>query len=117
MTERVRYWKEAWESLDLERIVGLYAADATHTSRLVVRLCPEIGSETLHGEAEIREYVTRGLVWFVKVDLQIGAVLESENRSAIEYRRCSNVDGVQAHVVELIEWRGRLIRSAVVFQF
>lgn len=117
MTGRVENWKAAWESLDLERIVALYASDAVHASRLVLRLYPEIGSEALAGAAQIREYVMRGLVWFVKLELEIISVTEVEARSAIEYRRRSNLDTRPAHVIELLEWRGMLIRSAVVFQF
>ncbi len=116
-SERVERWKAAWESLDLDRITGLYAPDASHSSRLVARLYPEIGSEAVSGAREIREYVTRGLLWFVKLEIEILSTLEDPARSAIEYRRRSNLDARPALVLERIDWDGSLIRSAVVYQF
>jgi SnoaL-like domain len=117
MSERVERWKSAWESLDLDRIVALYAKDATHTSRLVHQLNPEIGGCMLRGVDQIREYVARGLVWFVKLEIQISAVLECDTLSAIEYLRESNIDPVPARVVEMLEWSGPYIRAARVYHF
>jgi hypothetical protein len=117
VSERVDRWKTAWESLDLDRIVSLYARDATHTSRLVHQLNPEIGGCTLRGVAEIREYVARGLVWFVKLEIRVAVVVESDALSAIEYLRESNIDPVPARVVELLEWSGPHIRDARVYHF
>lgn len=43
---------------------------------------------------------------------------ESSSRAAIEYRRHSNVDGANpAHVLELVEWGGALIKAVRVFHF
>ena len=115
VSERVERWKAAWESSELERIVALYAPDAEHSSRLVPQLYAEIRSETLRGSDQIREYVKRGRLWFVKVRIEVISLLESDDRSAVEYRRHSNLDATPAHVIELIAWQDRLIRSATVF--
>ena len=117
MSARIERWKAAWESCDLERIVGLYSPDAEHSSGLVSHLYAELGRATLRGQTEIREYVSRGLLWFVAVRIDVLSVIESDDRSAVEYRRGSNLDATPAHVVELIDWSGSLIRSSTVFQF
>lgn len=117
MSERVERWKTAWESLDLDRIVALYTPDATHTSRLVHHLNPEIGGCTLRGREQIREYVVRGLVWFVKLEIRVSALVEADALSVIEYVRASNIDPIPARVVEMLDWQGALIRSARVYHF
>jgi hypothetical protein len=44
------------------------------------------------------------------------SVTEAEGRSAVEYRRHSNIDGEHpAHVLELIEWEGDRITAVRVF--
>jgi len=111
MTKRVVEWKAAWESRDLGRILALYAPDATHASALVQKLRPETASATLHGAAEIGDYFARGLARFTWLRFDVVTVTEDAARSAVEYRRRSNVDGdAPAHVLELLEWRpdGRL---------
>lgn len=99
-------------------IVALYRQDATHSSKLVPRLYAEAKGTTLHGEREIREYLSRGNQWFVELRLEVLSVVESGDHSAIEYRRHSNIDGPSpAHVLELIHWVEERIQSAVVFHF
>jgi hypothetical protein len=118
MSERVDGWKAAWESRDVERIVALYARDATHASPLVPRLYPEAGDAVLRGQAQIREYFRRALGRFTWLCFEIDTVTETGSRTAVEYHRHSNVDGDQpAHVLELIEWDGRDIRWVRVFHF
>jgi len=117
MSGRIERWKAAWESCDLDRIVALYSDDAEHSSRLVTDLFAELGRSTLRGKAEIREYVSRGLLWFVTVRIDVVSAMESGDRSAVEYRRSSNLDSTPAHVLELIDWSGDLIRSSTIFQF
>jgi len=117
MSERVERWKAAWESRDLERIVALYEAGATHASKLVPRLYPEVGGFVLEGTADIREYVRRGLERYKELRFEIASVTETEDRSGVEYRRHSNVDGHPVHVLELIEWNGPRIRAVRVFHF
>ena len=111
MTTRVAEWKAAWESRDLRRILALYAPDATHASALVRQFRPETASTTLRGVAEIGEYFGRALARFTWLRFDVVSVTEDAERSAVEYRRQSNVDGdAPAHVLELLEWRpdGRL---------
>lgn len=116
MSERVDRWKEAWESRDAERVAALYASDATHASAVVARIFPEAGGAVLHGVEQIREYARRGFSRFTHLRFEILTVTEASGRSAVEYRRHSNLDGDQpAHVLELLEWNGDRLQAVRVF--
>ena len=116
LPDRVKRWKEAWESSDVQRIVALYDAKCRHESALVPRLYPEARGNVVVGVKALREYVVRGVGWFTGVRHEILSVVENDRRSAIEYLRHSDVDGSSpAHVLELLVWHGERIRSAVVF--
>jgi len=113
---RVSRWREAWESRDADRVASLYANDATHTSNLVRQLYPEAHGATLQGVDEIREYARRGLARFSELRFELQTVTESDDCSAVEYLRHSNLDNDGAqHVLELIEWKGSRIRAVRVF--
>lgn len=118
MSEQVRRWKAAWESLDPARVTALYAPHATHASALVPKLFPEAGGSELRGAEQIRQYVERALSRFTTLRFELVSVTESDGRSAVEYRRHSNVDGdTPARVLELIEWAGDRIEAVRVYHF
>ncbi len=56
-----REWIEAWNSHDVERVLGHYSADVELTSPYVRKI---LGGEadTVHGIAALREYFSRALV-------------------------------------------------------
>jgi hypothetical protein len=118
VSEQVRRWKAAWESLDPARVVALYARDATHASGLVPRLYPEADGAELRGIEQIRQYVERALARFTTLRFELVSITESDGRSAVEYRRHSNVEGHEpAHVLELIQWADDRIVAVRVFHF
>ena len=116
MSERVERWKAAWESRDADRVAALYEAAATHQSGLVLQVFPEVNGTILRGVEQIREYARRGLARFTTLRFDLLTVTETESRSAVEYHRFSNVDGITPkHVLELIEWNGPRITAVRVF--
>ena len=118
VSARVLRWKAAWESRDVDAIVRMYEADATHESALVPSLYPEAGGTVLDGAEQIRDYVARGIGRFTELRFELVSVTESASRAAIEYRRHSNIDGANpARVLELVEWRGALIMTVRVYHF
>lgn len=118
MHERVARWKAAWESRDAERVLAFYAPDATHASAYVPQLYPEAGGAVCRGREQIGAYFRRGLARFTSLRFDILSVTEDAERSAIEYRRHSNVDGEHPkHVLELLEWRDGKIQAVRVFHF
>jgi hypothetical protein len=130
-SERVMRWKAAWESRDIDAIVAMYRPDAIHESSLVPRFYPEAGGTALRGTNQIRAYFANALGRFTELRFELVSVTESylesfsresshqpSWRAAIEYRRHSNVDGANpAHVLELVQWEGALIKAARVFHF
>jgi len=118
MSARVDDWKAAWESRDVERIVALYAPDATHASGLVSRFLPEAGGSVCRGRTEIAEYFRRALGRYRELRFELATVTEDASRSAVEYHRHSDVDGAHPkHVLELLEWRDDLLSAVRVFHF
>ena len=115
-SERVTRWKAAWESLDADRVAELYAANATHSSPQVPRVYPEARDGVLRGVGQIREYARRGLARYTALRFELETVTENSERSAVEYRRYSNVDtSGPLHGLELIDWHGPLIAAVRVF--
>jgi hypothetical protein len=55
-----REWYDAWNEHDLDRIMSHWAEDAVFTSPLAATLLGE-GSATVHGQAALRAYWTKGL--------------------------------------------------------
>jgi hypothetical protein len=116
MSRRVDGWRTAWESRDVDRIAAMYAADATHSSALVRQILPEAGSAVCRGRAQIAEYFRRALGRYRELRFELVTVTEDATRSAVEYRRHSDVDGANPkHVLELLEWRGDLLSAVRVF--
>lgn len=117
-SERVMRWKAAWESRDVDAIVAMYHPDATHESALVAQLYPQAGGTAARGADQIRAYFANGLRRFTELRFELVSVTESSSRAAIEYRRHSNIDGANpAHVLELVQWEGKLISAVRVFHF
>jgi len=118
MSLRVETWRAAWESRDVERIVALYAPDATHASALVPRFLPAAGGTVCRGREQIADYFRRALARFRELRFELVTVTEDAARSAVEYRRHSDVDGTNpAHVLELLEWQDGLLCAVRVFHF
>src|SRR5215472_10222381 len=116
MKPRVARWAKTWESRDLDAIMALYAPDATHASALVSTVWPELGRTTLVGATELREYFRRGLARFTWLRFDVQSVIETGERSAVEYLRRSNLDADHPrHVLEMLEWNGDLLRAVRVF--
>lgn len=116
MSTRVDTWKAAWESRDVERIVALYAPDATHASALVPRFLPEAGDAVCRGREQIAAYFRRALGRYRELRFELLTVTEDADRSAVEYRRNSDVDGANPkHVLELLEWKDGLLSAVRVF--
>ena len=118
MSARVDGWKTAWESRDVERIVALYAPDATHASALVPRFLPEADGAVCRGRAQIAEYFRRALGRYRELRFELATVTEDATRSAVEYHRHSDVDGANPkHVLELLEWTDGRLSAVRVFHF
>lgn len=118
LSERVTRWKATWESRDASAVAAMYRPDGTHDSSFVPRLFPEADGTELRGTEQIRTYFARALKRFTELRFELLSVTESSSRAAIEYLRHSNIDAESpAHILELVEWDGELIKSVRVFHF
>lgn len=116
ISARVKAWKEAWESRDIDRVAALYAPSARHQSAKVTAIYPELRRGHLVSRDEIREYARRAFERFTELRFEISATIEDRDRAAVEYHRHSNLDAANPqHVLEWIEWRDGLITDVRVF--
>lgn len=117
----VAAWQAAWQSLDPDRIAGLYASNATHMSSAVVERMKRPDG-TLKGSAELRAYaeaVKMQIASFRADIIDVIAETTSEGgRASVEYWRVVNGDKEKRkRVVEIIEWQGDKITACRVFHF
>ncbi|HTY55475.1 MAG TPA: nuclear transport factor 2 family protein [Candidatus Binataceae bacterium] len=118
ISARVAKWKSAWESRAPERVAAMYLPVGTHQSAKVEQLYPELGRGMLRGRQEIAEYARRAFARFTHLNFEILTTTEEGERSAVEYRRHSNLDEAKpAYVLELIDFSNGLIQSCRVFNF
>lgn len=114
-------WQAAWQSLDPDAIVALYAPHSTHMSDSVVRHMKRADG-TLRGTADIRAFAeaTAGRLSSFRADI-LDAIAEEGpegGKASIEYWRIVNGDEAdRKRVVEIIEWRGNAITACRVFHF
>ncbi|HUI25761.1 MAG TPA: nuclear transport factor 2 family protein, partial [Candidatus Kryptonia bacterium] len=100
MTPLAARWLAAWNAHDLDRIMDLYAPDASHTSERVRTLLGR-SSDTLTGRDSIREYVRRALAQRPGLRFELVSVSTGPCTVAIEYR-ATDLDPPQP-VVELLD--------------
>lgn len=104
-------WLTAWNAHDLDGILGLYAADARHTSKRVRVLGGS--DETLHGRDAIADYFRRGLAHYPALRFEPLSVSTGPRTVAIEYR--ARGVGAEEPTVELLEVdaEGMIVHSRV----
>lgn len=102
-------WIDAWNSLDLERILGHYAADIVFTSPRALARLPHTGG-TVRGIDQLREYwaplpsIRPGLKFVLE------AVLESVGGGTILYR---DENGLLVAETMMFGSDGKVIRGIV----
>ncbi len=83
--EFVEEWINAWNSHDVERILGHYAADAVFTSPFARLLIPESNGE-VHGIAGLRRYWSEGLRRVPEQHSTLSQILETAEGVTVLYR-------------------------------
>ena len=103
-----RAWIAAWNSRDLERILGHYAEDVALTSPFVARVLGP-GHGTLRGKEALREYWGKALAHYPDLHFTPFRVFAGVDSLVLHYRsvaglvgaECMRLDG-QGKVVEVI---------------
>lgn len=110
-------WREAWQSLDADRIAALYATDATHMSAVVTERMGRADG-TLRGVDEIRAYASVSASKLKSFRADFINIIQEEGRAAMEYWRIINGNETgRTRVVEILEWHDDKITACRVFHF
>ena len=116
LSQRLADWRAAWESLDPERIVALYAADAVHESAAAGRALPWHAGARLSGRGEIEAFVASACRNLCSFRIEPRHVVEHAEVSVIEYRRVFNDDESRAVLAcEVIQWRDSRVAASRVY--
>ena len=106
-------WLEAFNAHDVERLVSLYAEDATHTSPKIRTLHPQTGGK-LVGQAALTEWWKDALRRLPSLRYEGFSLTADEQRVFLEYWR--HVDGEPPMpVAEVFEVRGGKIVASRVY--
>ncbi len=81
-----RAWLEAFNAYDLDRLLHLYAEDATHTSPKIRALHPETGGR-LVGKAALRAWWADSFARLAGLRYEETAVTANDDRVFLEYVR------------------------------
>jgi hypothetical protein len=104
-------WVEAWNRRDLEAILAHYAGDVVLTSPLVARRFVR-DDGTLHGLAELREYLSVGLHAAPALHINVRDTLIGVGGATVVYTRES---GALVAEVLLFDATGKVRRSHVFY--
>lgn len=108
-----RSWLAAFNAHDVEALVQLYAADATHTSPKIRALHPESGGK-LHGHAALKAWWSDAISRLPTLRYEELTVTASDDRVFLEYLRHAS-DGPPYPVAEVFDVRGAKIIASRVY--
>jgi ketosteroid isomerase-like protein len=107
-----RAWLDAFNAHDVDRLVALYADDATHTSPKIRALHPESGGKLI-GRARLSDWWRDANARLPGLRYVVTAVIADEERVIIEYLRHSPADPPMP-VAEAFDVRdGKIVASRV----
>jgi hypothetical protein len=90
-------WIASWNAHDVERILSHYAETVEYHSPFIVKLG---GSPDglLHGKAELRAYIQRGLVEFPELKFTLLGAYEGVNSVVLNYQSVRNLVAAETFV-------------------
>jgi hypothetical protein len=100
-------WIDAWNTHDLERIIGHYAPDVVFTSPVAATLVPDSGGE-IRGIDALRAYWAEGLRRLPDLHFELDQVLTTAGGCTLLYR---NERGQQVAETMLFGSDGRVCRG------
>ena len=107
-----RAWLDAFNAYDVDRLVALYAEDATHTSPKIRALHPETGGK-LVGRAKLASWWREANARLPGLRYEATAIIADDERVIIEYVRHAP-DGAPMPVAEAFDVRsGKIVASRV----
>jgi ADP-ribose pyrophosphatase YjhB (NUDIX family) len=105
-------WLDAWAARDLERLVGLYAEDAVHTSPKLRDRAPETKGE-IRGRAAMTKWWADAFNRMPDMKYELDYLVASDGRVFMEYARVVPGEPTM-RVAEVLRCsEGRIVSSAV----
>lgn len=118
LSPRVARWRDAWQSLDPERISALYAPGGIHESAKVRQAFPGNAEARLVGPDAVRGYAEGAARRFTRFEIRPTRVIEDDGAAAVEYvRRVDSDPATDMRVIEVLEWCGALLAHVRVYHF
>ena len=102
-----REWIEAWNSHDLDRVLGHYSDDFEMTSPMIASLM-SVPSGTLKGKERVREYWAKALARLPDLAFKLHEATYSMESMALYY---DTVSGRRSIEWFLFDDRGKVIKS------
>lgn len=111
LSDRLRAYLEAWDTLDPVTVKSVYLDDGTHRGPGVVMLYPGLPDSTLRGNDAIYDFaVACGAVGgAVESDIVVTWALEAASTSVVEYD--VSFEGVEQKWAEIIQWDDDRVRQ------
>ena len=85
-------WEAAWNSHDLDRILGHYAEDVVFRSQKAVTL---VGNGEVRGKQSLRTYWGKALAAQPNLKFTVGDVYEGHDMMVITYRNHNDVQAAE----------------------
>jgi len=105
-------WMAAFNAADLDRLLALYADDATHSSPKIRALHPDTGGR-LHGKPALRAWWADSFTRLPGLRYETVAITADEHRVVVEYIRHVPAEAVMP-IAEVFEVRtGKIVASQV----
>jgi hypothetical protein len=115
LSDRLRAYLEAWNSLDPVAVKSRYLDDGTHRGRGVVMLYPRLEDSTIHGNEAIYDFAVlcRDVTGGSAGDWVVTWALEAGSTSIVEYDIRSEVG--EQKWAEITQWDGDRVRQTHLY--
>jgi uncharacterized protein (TIGR02246 family) len=105
-------WIAAWNALDLERVLALYAEDCTMTSEVIVRLGVD-PSGTVRGKSNLRAYWSKALAGLPDLHFDLIDLFVSPDSLIVFYK---NERGAQMCEYLRLDAQGKIVQGSANHQ-
>lgn len=115
LNERANYiaqdWIDAWNSRDLERVLGYYSRTAQHTSPRVIEF-NDNASCTIKGIGKLRNYFQEGFALYPNIKFELLDIMVGVDTLSIRYRTKNKT------VLEIMFFNeeGKVVRSYAYYE-
>lgn len=92
-------WIDAWNSHDIDQILGHYSEEIVFTSPFIVKLLGE-DSGTIKGKAELKSYFLKGLEAYPDLNFELYQVLTGVESITLYYKTVNDMLAAEVMVLD-----------------